>query len=74
MGVALYALFAALLVPQVKRSLILAVLAGIAAAIHYLLSIADIFSRGWTFVFAIVISSLLGAVILGLIGEKRSAS
>jgi 4-azaleucine resistance transporter AzlC len=74
MGVALYALFAALLMPQVKRKPPLAILAVMAAVLNFLLSRADLLSKGWTFVLAIVISGLFGAVLIGFTEEENTES
>ena len=71
MGVALYALFAALLLPQIKGKLFMTILAVIAGGLHYLLSLASFLTKGWTFVLAIVLASLIGAVLLGK-KEKES--
>jgi 4-azaleucine resistance transporter AzlC len=71
MGVALYALFAALLAPQIKNNLFMGILAVISAGLHYLLSLASILTKGWTFVFAIVVSALIGAAIIGLKESKE---
>ena len=73
MGVALYALFAALLVPQVKKSVLLAAFAVVAGSAHYLLALTSILSEGWTFVLSIVVSALAGALIL-TVKEKSDIS
>ncbi|MBT3272042.1 MAG: AzlC family ABC transporter permease [Spirochaetales bacterium] len=70
MGVALYALFAALLVPQVKKSLTFAAFAAAAGGLHYVISLSAILTKGWTFVLSIVLSALLGTIVLTL-QEKR---
>jgi 4-azaleucine resistance transporter AzlC len=64
MGVALYALFAALLLPQIKTSLVMGIFAATAAALNYVLSLASFVSKGWSFVLAIILSALVGATVL----------
>lgn len=70
MGLALYALFAALLLPRIKHSLKLATLALSAAALNSLLVIAAGFPAGWSFVVAMLATSLAGA-FTGLEAEKE---
>ena len=73
MGVALYALFAALLMPQIKRNLSFAVLAVVAGALHAGLKSGGFISGGWTFVISIILSALIGAAFL-TVREKRRGS
>lgn len=64
MGIALYAMFAAILIPEVKKSnkvLIMALLAGI---INTLLSYFKITTQGWNLVLTIVLVSAIGAFTL----------
>ena len=70
MALALYALFAALLLPQIKHSLKLAALALSAAVLNSLLVIAAGLSVGWSFVLAMLATSLAGA-FTGLEAEKE---
>lgn len=65
MGIALYAMFVAILIPEVKKSmraLLLACMSGCANAIcKYLFNLPD----GWSIVIAIVIISFLGVLLFG---------
>ena len=70
MGLALYALFAALLLPQIKHSLKLAALALSAAALNSLLVVAAGVPAGWSFVVAMLATSLAGA-FSGLEASER---
>ena len=71
MGVALYALFAALIVPILKTSPIYVVTACAAAIIHASLLSFSPLSHGWSFVIAIAAASLGVAVISSF---RRDAS
>ncbi|MFW6138390.1 MAG: AzlC family ABC transporter permease [Spirochaetota bacterium] len=61
MGVALYALFAALLVPTIKKSLSMLAAAGCAAGINTL--VQGVLSSGWALVLSIISASLVGALV-----------
>lgn len=63
MGIALYALFIALLVPSVKRSLPAGVVAAAAAAVHTFLRSATAIGAGWSIIIAIIAGAVLGAVL-----------
>jgi predicted branched-subunit amino acid permease len=64
MGLALYALFIALLVPEAKRSLSVAITAVIGGLTHSCLAWLKIFSRGWNIILAILIAASIGAWII----------
>jgi 4-azaleucine resistance transporter AzlC len=64
MGVALYALFIALLVPSVKREYQAGVVAAISAGVNTLLGRAAGFQPGWSIIAAILSASFLGALLL----------
>jgi predicted branched-subunit amino acid permease len=71
MGVALYALFAALLFPQIKKSTIGAAFAAISAALHYLFSQIPVMGKGWAFVTAMVAAALIGASAMTIPKYRR---
>jgi len=62
MYIALYALFVALLVPHVKRSLPILATAVFAAGVNTLLQRLQIMKPGWSLVAAILLASILGAL------------
>lgn len=69
MGIALYAMFAAILIPELKKNrhaLFLAVGAGI---LHTVLTWGGLFSPGWNLIAAMVFSAALGACFFREKGE-----
>lgn len=74
MGVALYALFAALLLPQVKRNVVTLGFAGLAAVLHYLFNQLPVVGKGWSFVISMIAAALVGAGVLTWIDKKRVPS
>lgn len=64
MGIGLYALFAAILVPNFKKSWTIGVLALGAGLVNALLNWIGLLPASWNLVAAIVLSSLLGAFII----------
>ncbi|HHU81480.1 MAG TPA: AzlC family ABC transporter permease [Firmicutes bacterium] len=65
MGIALYAMFAAILIPELKKSrpaLFLAVGAGV---FHTLLERLQLFSAGWNLILAIVLTAIAGSYFYG---------
>jgi len=69
MGIVLYALFAALLVGKLKKSVAIALIAGIAAGLNTLLHL--FMPIGWSLVIAIIAASILGAAISHTEGEAE---
>lgn len=63
MGVALYAMFVAILLPEAKKSVQVSILALGAGGIHCLLTVSKFFPSGWNLIIAIIIASLLGACL-----------
>ena len=63
MGIGLYALFASILVPELKKSSKAIVLASIAGAFNMLLRLILKLPQGWSIVITIVIVSALGVAI-----------
>ena len=72
MGVALYALFAGLLFPQLKSNIGLIPIAICAGLMHWALLNIEHLSRGWAFVVAVAGSGLLGAVFIGIVEKKKA--
>jgi 4-azaleucine resistance transporter AzlC len=63
LGIALYALFIAILVPAVKRSCRAAVIALLSAGCHVLLSQIGVVSSGWNIIIAILVGAAVGTLI-----------
>lgn len=63
LGIGLYAMFAAILTPEVKKSSKVLILALIAAAVYLLIDFTHILPDGWYLVATILISSIVGAAI-----------
>lgn len=64
LGIGLYAMFAALLVPEIKKSRNVLALSAISGSIYILLFKSGKFTTGWDIILAIIISSALGVAIL----------
>lgn len=64
LGIGLYAMFAALLFPEFKKSLNPFYLFLISGILYVILYYSKIFTSGWDIILGIVISSLLGVFIL----------
>ncbi len=69
MGIVLYALFGALLIGQLKKSVAVALIAGSAAGLNTLLNL--FMPIGWSLVIAIIAASILGAAIGGTVREAE---
>ena len=65
MGITLYALFIALLIPEAKKFYPAAITAGIGGFIHSLLTWLQVFSTGWNIIIAIFSAAVLGALLMG---------
>lgn len=63
MGIALYAMFIALLLPEAKKSTKVAVLAITAGVTHTLLVALKFLPSGWNLIIAIILAAGLGALI-----------
>ncbi|GLB58830.1 AzlC family ABC transporter permease [Cytobacillus sp. NCCP-133] len=68
MSVALYAMFVGLLVPSMKKSVKVVFLAALAAIFNIIFTLTNALSTGW----AIVLATLLSAVIVELIENARN--
>ena len=63
LSVGLYALFAALLFPEIKKSNQTLLLSGISAIIYILLFYSKIFASGWDIILGILISASIGIIV-----------
>ncbi len=75
LGIALYALFIAILVPAAKRSVRAAVIALLAAGFHVLASGLEIVSSGWNIIIAILAGAAIGSLVFNesAVGESEGA-
>lgn len=64
MGVALYALFAALLTPMVNTRVALLIPAIVAAGLHLLLSMLTSMTAGWAFVVSVTVAAAIGSMVV----------
>lgn len=71
MGIALYAMFAAILTPELKKSRPALFLAVGAGAFHTLLDRLRLLSAGWNLILAIVLTALAGSYIYSEKKEKK---
>ena len=62
LSIGLYAMFAALLSPEIKKSKNILFLSIISALVYIILFYSKIFTSGWDIILAIIISSALGVV------------
>ncbi len=63
LSIGLYAMFAALLFPEIKKSKKILFLSIISSIIYILLFYSNIFTSGWDIILGIIISSALGVVL-----------
>ncbi len=63
LSIGLYAMFAALLFPEIKKSKNILFLSIISAVVYVILFYSKIFTSGWDIIFGIIISSSIGVVI-----------
>lgn len=72
LGIGLYAMFIALLAPEIKKSKNILFLSIISGIVYIILNSSGIFTTGWDIILAIIISSALGVVIFdrNVKGEK----
>jgi len=70
LGLALYALFIALLIPEAKRFFPAAVTAILGGVVHSFLTWFQFFSTGWNIIVAIIVAAGFGALVLGGDEEK----
>lgn len=63
MGIALYAMFAAILIPEVKKSNKILFLALLSGGLNALVSYLNVLPKGWSLILAIVVVSAIGSFI-----------
>jgi len=63
MGIALYAMFVAILIPEAKKSSRVALLAGLSGMMNFLLNYFKVLPQGWTLVLVIIIVAAFGAFV-----------
>jgi 4-azaleucine resistance transporter AzlC len=64
MGIALYAMFAAILIPEIKKSRKILILAALSGAVNSMLNCLQILPQGWNIILSIVLVSLAGLYLL----------
>lgn len=62
MGIALYAMFIAILVPEIKKSISVAILAISSGLLNYVFTNIFSFAKGWSIILSIVIVSFIGSL------------
>jgi 4-azaleucine resistance transporter AzlC len=72
LGIALYALFIAIIVPAVKRSFKAAAIALISAGCHVLLSELKLLSSGWNIIIAILAGAAAGSLLFSNSSDEKS--
>ncbi len=72
MGITLYAMFVAILIPQFKQSVRVIILTIGSGVIHTILVALKIFPSGWNLIIAMVIMALIGAIIFREDGGEQS--
>jgi 4-azaleucine resistance transporter AzlC len=75
LGIALYALFIAILVPAAKRSFRAVVIALLSAGVHVLASELRLVSSGWNIIIAILVGAAIGSLLFSepAVGESNGA-
>ncbi|NLK22282.1 MAG: AzlC family ABC transporter permease [Epulopiscium sp.] len=63
MGIALYSMFIAILVPSMKKSFKVIIISLSAGAIHSILNVSKLIPQGWTLIISIILASLLGVIV-----------
>lgn len=64
LGIGLYAMFAGLIFPEIRKSRKILSIAVIAVVVYMILFYTNIFKDGWDIILGIIISSFLGVVLL----------
>ncbi len=64
LGITLYAMFAAILVPQFKRSWGIVFLAFGSGVLHLIINVLKIMPAGWSIITAMVLTAILGACLI----------
>lgn len=63
-GVALYGMFLAILVPEIKKSIRVGIIALVSGLLNFILNYFKILPLGWNMILSIVIGAILGSFIL----------
>lgn len=71
LSIGLYAMFAALLFPEFKKSRTIILLSIISALIYCIIYFSKVFSSGWDIIIAILLSSLIGVYLPSEKGDER---
>lgn len=71
LGIGLYAMFAGLLFPEIKKSKKILFIGIISVIVYSALYYSKIFSSGWDIILGIILSSLLGVFILNKEGGRN---
>lgn len=64
MGIAIYALFVAMLVPEMKKSKYVSMIAILSGVINFIVKGIDFIPKGWSIIVAIIIASFVGSFLL----------
>lgn len=64
MGIALYALFIAMIVPQMKKSKYVACIVILSGIINALAKMITFLPKGWSIIIAIIVTSFAGSFLL----------
>lgn len=70
LGIGLYAMFAGLIFPEIKKSRKILTVAIISIIVYLILFYSNIFREGWDLILGIIISSLLAVFLLNRQGEE----
>lgn len=70
LGIGLYAMFAGLIFPEIKKSRKILTVSLISIVVYGILFYTNIFKEGWDIILGIIISSLLAVFLLNREGEK----
>lgn len=71
LSIGLYAMFASLLFPEIKKSRNILFLSIISALIYILIFYSNIFTSGWDIILGIIVSSILGVQFFNENNEER---
>ena len=69
LGIGLYAMFAGLIFPEIRKSRKILSVALISIVVYLIIFYTNIFAEGWDIILGIIISSLLAVVLLSREGE-----
>ena len=70
LGIGLYAMFAGLIFPEIRKSRKILTVAIISLVVYLILFYSNLFRDGWDIILGIIISSLLAVMLLSREGEK----